>query len=30
MVGLYLAERQLFENMESKGPKKIEILRKSL
>ncbi len=29
MIGQYLAELQLFENMESEGAKKIKILRKS-
>ncbi len=29
MIGQYLAEIQLFENLESEGAKKIEILRKS-
>ncbi len=29
MIGQYLAEIQLFENLESEGAKKIKILRKS-
>ncbi len=29
MIGQYLAEIQLFENLESEGANKIEILRKS-
>jgi len=30
MIGQYLADIQLFENLESEGAKKIKIFRKSL